>query len=173
MERVGTESGGFDKRHAAVCGIFCGACALFIATREDPERLAMLAARLGLSEEAARCCGCRSDKRSGYCEQCRFVACAAGRGIDFCGECNAYPCGELETFQAERPHRIELWDDQERIRAVGCEQWLREMQDHYRCPRCRTLNSAYDLTCRKCGNGPSCEYVDRHGKAIEAFFAKR
>lgn len=167
------QAGRLDKKYAAVCGLYCEACSLFIATREDPERLKALAARFGLSEEAVKCHGCRSDKRFPHCENCRMFACAAERGIDFCSECEEYPCGHLKEFQAERPHRIELWDDLERIRAVGHERWLREIREHYTCPRCRTINSAYDLKCRKCGEEPSCPYVSRHKEEIKLFLSNR
>lgn len=162
-----------DMKFAAVCGLYCKACRWFIAAREDPERLKILAAEFGFSEEEARCSGCRSEKRIPYCESCKFFACAAGRGIDFCGECDEYPCGDLAAFQAERPHRIELWTNLARIRDAGCGQWLEEIRNHYTCPRCGTVNSAYDLECRKCGEEPSCAYVAEHRQAVEQYLKSR
>ncbi|MBI1919626.1 MAG: DUF3795 domain-containing protein [Geobacter sp.] len=172
MKKEEKQTGRMDKKHAAVCGLYCGACSLYIGTTEDPERLTRLAARFGFSEEAAKCYGCRSEKRFPHCENCKMSACAAGRGIDFCSECAEYPCGHLKEFQTEMPHRIELWDDLERINAVGHDQWLREVRERYSCSRCGTINSAYDLKCRKCGAEPSCGYVARHGEAVARFLAK-
>ena len=166
-------SGDADKTLAAVCGLFCEACTLFIATKEDPARLKDLAARFQLSEEAVQCHGCRSAKRGPYCEHCKMVTCATGRGIDFCSECGEYPCDELKQFQSERPHRIELWADLERIKSVGYGQWLKDTRQRYACHRCGTVNSAYDPTCRKCGEDPSCDYVATHKQSIEAFFKSR
>ena len=163
-----------DKRLAAVCGLFCPACGVFIGTREDPGRLAKLAQRLGKSIKEMQCNGCRSDRRCFYCEsKCTMAKCAATKGVDFCGECAEYPCQDLKAFQAELPHRIELWKSQERIKEVGYEKWYTEMIEHYSCPKCRTINSAYDLKCRTCGEEPSCAYVSRHRKAIEQFLANR
>jgi hypothetical protein len=71
------------------------------------------------------------------------------------------------------PHRIELWKSQDRIKEIGYEKWYAEMIEHYSCTKCGTLNSAYDLKCRKCGEEPSCGYVAKHKKAIEQFLAKR
>jgi hypothetical protein len=156
-----------DKALAGVCGLYCGACTLFIATKEDPARLEGLARRFQLSVEAVKCYGCRSAKRGPYCEKCKMSSCAAERGIAFCVECGEYPCAELRQFQSERPHRIELWDDLEQIRTVGYEHWLRSIRRHYSCPRCRSINSAYDLRCRTCGEEPSCSYVAKHKQAIE------
>ena len=97
-----------DKRLAAVCGLFCPACTVYIATHEDSERLKLLAERMGQSVEATRCEGCRSEVRNSYCKSCAKVSCAAGKGIDFCGACDEYPCQELKDFQALMPHRSEL-----------------------------------------------------------------
>ena len=100
-----------DIRLAAVCGLFCPACTFFIGTKEDPERLKMMAKCLQLPVEELECHGCRSEKLAFYCRKhCKMNKCAAEKGINFCGECPEYPCGELKAFQAEMPHRIELWE---------------------------------------------------------------
>jgi hypothetical protein len=169
MQEEEDRSAELDKRLAAVCGLYCGACTLFIATQEDPRRLTELAARFQLSEEAIKCHGCRSTKRGPYCEKCRMFSCAAERGVDFCVECREYPCSDLIHFQSERPHRIELWDDLEQIKAVGYQHWLRSIRENYACRRCQSINSAYDSRCRKCGEEPSCHYVAKHGQEIERF----
>jgi hypothetical protein len=158
-----------DKKLAAVCGLYCEACTIFIATNEDPARLKALAALFQVSEEALKCGGCRSDKRTPYCEQCKMFACAAERGLDFCIECTEYPCNELKQFQSEAPHRLELWEDLERIKAIGYKQWLNEVGKKYTCSHCQSINSAYDLKCRKCGQEPSCGYVAKHKQSIEPF----
>ena len=163
-----------DKRLAAVCGLFCPACRAFIGTKEDPEGLKVMALRFQRSLEEMQCNGCRSEKRCFYCKsKCIMAKCAALKGVDFCGECAEYPCSDLKAFQAEMPHRIELWESQARIKEVGYEKWYGEMIDHYSCPKCRTINSAYDQKCRKCGEEPTSGYVAKHKKEIEQFLANR
>jgi len=151
---------------AAVCGLPCDACSIFIAGHEDPARLALLAERMGWSPEEALCDGCRAAKRTPYCEACELYKCAERRGYAFCGECEEYPCADLQAFQHERPHRAELWENLARIAEIGAEAWLEEAKKHYTCPSCGTLNSAYDLKCRACGHEPSCDYVAAHREAI-------
>lgn len=162
-----------DKRLAAVCGLFCPACGVFIGTQEDPERLKGIAERLQRTVQELKCDGCRAEKRCYYCVGCKKTVCAAEKGVEFCGECTEYPCEELRVFQAELPHRIELWKSQERIKEVGYEKWYAEMTEHYSCPQCGTLNSAYDMACRKCGTTPSCNYVSLHKEEILQQLAKR
>jgi uncharacterized protein DUF3795 len=166
-ERIHTAKS--DKRLAAVCGLYCEACTLYIATTEDPQRLKLLADRFGISEEDIKCYGCRSAKRGPYCAVCKMYTCAAEKGIEFCSGCDDYPCGILQKFQSEAPHRIELWDSLDNIRDGGYKNWLREMKVRYSCSECGAINSAYDMKCRNCGNEPSCSFTAEHRKAIEPF----
>lgn len=162
-----------DNKLAAVCGLFCPACHVFIGTHEEPAKLVMMAQRYQRPLEEMRCNGCRSAKRCFYCETMCFMAkCATEKGVDFCGDCANYPCKGLKEFQSLAPHRIELWKSHARRKEVGLEKWYAEMIEHYSCPQCKTINSAYDLKCRKCGNDPSCEYVRLHKEAIVKHLAK-
>ncbi len=163
-----------NKTVAAVCGLYCPACSLFIATREAPERLPALAARMGKTVDDVTCEGCRSNKRSFFCRDlCVMKSCAEKKGVDFCSQCDEYPCEPLETFQAAAPHRRELWTSLATIKSEGYEKWCRDMATLYACPSCGILNSAYDLKCRACGSSPSSEYVSRHHDAIVDHFSKK
>ncbi|WP_081963079.1 DUF3795 domain-containing protein [Desulfosporosinus sp. HMP52] len=160
------------KMTSAVCGLFCPSCTVFIATKEEPERLKKIAVTLNQTIEETHCEGCRSIPKTAYCSNCRMIECARQKGIEFCGECEEFPCKEIKTFQALKPHRLDLWQSHQRIKDVGYEQWAREMSEHYSCPKCHTLNSAYDLVCRKCGNDPSCAYVGMNKEAIVSHISK-
>jgi hypothetical protein len=156
-----------DKKLAAVCGLFCASCSLYIGTAEDPERLKALSARFQIPVEELLCHGCRSEKRAFFCRDiCKMTKCAAAKGVDFCGECGEYPCADLKAFQVQMPHRIELWKNLDRIREAGFEKWYKEMVERYACAGCGALNSAYDIACRKCGNTPGCNYVRDHKDEI-------
>jgi hypothetical protein len=162
-----------DKKLAAVCGLYCASCSLYIGTHEAPARLEAMAVRMGRPVEDLQCNGCRSDKQSFYCRSmCQMKSCAARKGVDFCGDCGEFPCQALRTFQAERPHRIELWESLKQIREDGWQAWSRGMALRYACERCGILNSAYDLHCRGCGASPSCEYVKLHEQEIRRHLGK-
>jgi hypothetical protein len=157
----------YDGKKAAVCGLFCPSCTLYIGTQEDPQRLQFLAETFKLPVKEVRCSGCHSESRSFYCRDiCKMAECAAEKGIEFCGSCESYPCQKLKDFQCAMPHRIELWRSLERIRESGPETWYAEMLEHYSCQSCGAINSAYDLKCRKCGNEPGCAYVAEHKDEI-------
>ena len=172
MPIVKTDSrDGVNKQFAAACGLFCPACTLYIGTTEEPERLAKIAERFGVTPEDCRCLGCRSDVVSPYCRTCEIVKCADERGVGFCGECQDYPCEMLKEFQAQRPHRAELFESGDRIREIGFEKWFEETNKRYSCPECSTINSAYDLACRKCGNEPGSSFAERHREWIKKVLA--
>ena len=163
-----------DKKLAAVCGLFCPACHVFIGTHEEPAKLELMSQHYQQPLEKMQCNGCRSTKRCFYCETvCTMAKCAEEMNVDFCGNCAEYPCKTLKEFQARAPHRIELWKSHARIKEAGWETWYVEMVELYSCPECRTINSAYDLKCRKCGNEPSCVYVGKHKKEIEQYLVKQ
>lgn len=157
-----------DKRLAAVCGLFCPSCPIFIGNREDKNKLAMLAKHFKCSIEDLECEGCRSSKVCKYsCDKCTLSKCAAEKGLDFCGECPTYPCGGLKAFQSAMPNRIELWESQERIKEVGWKQWYGEMIEHYSCAECGVINSVADRSCRNCGATPSCMYIEKNKDEID------
>jgi hypothetical protein len=164
------------KMLSAVCGLFCPACVIYVAQRESPENREQVAKSFNLPPEMLKCDGCRAESRFIYCEQnCKMKPCVEEKGIGFCGECDEYPCETIKTFQAEMPHRLELWAALDRIKEVGHEKWFDEMLEHYSCPECNTINTAYLPACRKCGNTPSCEYVEQHDEEIKthSFFKNR
>jgi Protein of unknown function (DUF3795) len=155
------------KKMAAVCGLFCPACSGFIGTIEDRERLLKRASLINRPVEDLECNGCRSEKLCYFCkESCIMKKCAESKGIDFCSECTEYPCIALKEFQVKMPHRIDLFRSLDRIKEVGYEKWHEEMVKEYSCPKCNTINSAYDIKCRKCQEEPSCNYVKLHKEQI-------
>lgn len=162
-----------NKRSAAMCGLYGETCSWFIATTEEPARLKRLAAQFHVSEEESSCYGCCSMKRLPYGENCTMFACAAERGINFCTECEEYPCDGLRHFQAAMPHRIEVWDNLEHIQSIGYRQWLTEVRGNHFCPEYHVINSAYDPTCRNCAAEPSCWYVGKHKREIEQYVKNR
>jgi len=159
-----------NKQFAAVCGLFCPGCSLYIATKEDDkERLARIASMFGVSEEEVKCLGCRSEVKGPYCRMCKMVTCADERGVEFCAQCTDYPCEIIKDFQTAMPHRADLFESGERIKEIGFETWLQETYNEYTCGQCGIINPAYDLACRKCGNEPSCSFVERNRGAIEKY----
>jgi hypothetical protein len=155
---------------AAACGLYCGSCGIYLATLEkDTEKLLQYAIVLNQSFDETFCDGCRADRKSVHCSKmCSFIKCIFEKGIDFCGACPEFPCKELTDFQSKMPHRVEILESQKRLKEIGWEQWLIEMKENYSCPQCNTVNTAYDMACRKCGHIPSSRFDERHFQMIKS-----
>lgn len=163
-----------NKNIAAVCGLFCGSCSVYIATQEnDVEKLQFFSNTFNMSIDEILCDGCRAERKSAYCRNmCNFIKCAAEKNVDFCGFCNDFPCAELKEFQTLMPHRLELWNSHKLLQEVGWEKWFAEMTEFYSCPNCGTINSAYSINCSNCNTEPSNKFVAAHKDEIIKHFEK-
>lgn len=159
-----------DKQTAAVCGLLCNACGIYIATQENnTESLKRIAERLQIPVEQVRCNGCRGDVLSVHCKTCYFRESAEKKRIEFCSECADYPCAQLKEFQSKLPHRIELFQSLNRINEVGWENWYVEMVERHSCTKCNHLSGWYDFACSNCGNSPSSPFVTDNFDALTKF----
>ena len=158
-----------NKDLVSACGLYCGACGIYLATQEnDSEKLLQYAVVLNQTIEETLCDGCAAKRKSLHCSKmCIFIVCILKKGVNFCTDCNEFPCQALIDFKSKTPHRIEIIDSQNRMREIGIENWLIEMKDYFSCQQCKTVNSAYHLACRVCGNKPSCKFVSQHKNLIE------
>ena len=163
-----------NKNLASACGLYCGSCGIYLATQErDTEKLLQYAIVLNQHFNETLCDGFRSDRKSAHCSKtCPFIKCTLSKGIEFCIDCNAFPCKELTESQSALIHRVEILESQIRLKEIGLEKWLSEMHERYSCPQCNTINNAYQIFCRKCKHTPSCRFVRLHQDLIEKHMSK-
>jgi hypothetical protein len=157
------------KNLAASCGLYCGSCGIYLATQEnDAEKILQYALVLKQSFDETLCDGCKAVRKSVHCSRtCSIIKCSIEKNIEYCGVCQEFPCKELKDFQSRMPHRVEILESQNRLKETGIDQWLIEMKIDYSCPRCNTINSAYNIACRSCRHVPSSKYAERHFHLIK------
>ncbi len=158
----------------SACGLYCGACGIYIATQEnDTDKILHYAMVLNQSYDDTLCDGCSSNRKSEHCSKlCNFIDCKQKKEVNFCTDCNEFPCQALQEFKSKMPHRGEIIDSLNRMKEIGIEKWITEMKDYFSCSQCNTVNSAYHVACRKCGYKPSCKFVSLHKEAIEQYLSK-
>jgi len=163
-----------NKELVAACGLYCGSCGIYIATQEnDSEKILQYAMVLNQSYEDTLCDGCGAVRKSLHCSKmCTFIDCIQQKGVTSCTDCDEFPCQALNEFKSKMPHRAEIIDSQKRLEKIGTENWLKEMKEYFSCPSCKTINSAYHLICRKCGEMPSCKFVSEHKDEIEQYLSE-
>jgi len=103
---------------------------------------------------------------------CTFINCKRTKGVDFCADCKEFPCQSLHEFKSKMPHRIEIFESQSRMKAIGVDSWLVEMHNNFSCPVCKIVNSAYHLSCRKCGNAPGSIFASKYKDLIDKYLTK-
>ena len=122
------------------CGLYCGACPMFLGSRAGAEK--------------NPCLGCKSRTVSGWCLTCDIKACARNKGLEFCYPCEKYPCEKMEGFKnaKEYPYHQEVYDYLETIKKEGKAAWLASMRTRWSCPSCHREASWWDLSCKNCGS---------------------
>jgi protein-arginine kinase activator protein McsA len=78
--------------------------------------------------------------------------CALDHHVEFCFECDEYPCEKLQTFKNDdNPHHSVVLRNLDHLKEVGSEKWLDEQKKRWSCPQCGTPFSWYDRECEACG----------------------
>ncbi len=163
-----------NKELIAACGLYCGACGVYLATQEnDNDKILYYAVALNQTYEETLCDGCGAERKSLHCTKiCTFINCKQEKGVGNCVDCHQFPCESLKDFKSKMPHRAEIFDSLKRLKEVGDEKWLNEMQAYFSCQQCNTANSSYHIACRKCGNTPGSEFAFKHKADIVKYLAK-
>ena len=93
----------------AYCGLNCGECPAYIATKKDSYDELEKVAKKWSSEsrsfkpEEIYCDGCNLDKRIfSWCSECPTRSCCREKGFENCAYCNDYFCDNLkQTFDVD------------------------------------------------------------------------
>ena len=97
----------------APCGIDCGTCELYLC--KDNGKLLEYLLSKGIPSDKLPCAGCRANQ--GNCpvigNQCATYACVVGKEVNFCFQCNEFPCSKLNP-SADRagvlPHNMKVFN---------------------------------------------------------------
>ena len=128
----------------APCGLYCGVCAVYYATRDNNEKFkerlvnvykGRIAGSVDLSSDDIQCEGCLSEKPFGFCRVCAIKDCTISKGYSGCHECDDFPCRLIEDFPMPVGKKVILraipyW------RAHGTEKWVKDEEARYICPEC-------------------------------------
>jgi len=132
-----------DNNLAAPCGIYCGACRQYLVLKKD------LLEERGFKKG---CKGCRIQHK-----KCAFIRrdCPAlwKKEIDFCYECENFPCENLQKIDSlyQERYSVNMIKNLERIEEIGVAKWLHEQEELYSCPECEGEICVHDTECFDCG----------------------
>lgn len=146
----------------APCGLYCGACGVYIATRDGNEKFRTVMGNLyGTKPEDTACLGCMQadppKKMYGYCKMCPIRDCVRSKGFYSCHQCRDWPCDRINQFGFATGIRvmkrtIPIW--REKVAALGDEagsaEWARSECERYHCPSCGKAVFRGAQRCRSC-----------------------
>ncbi|MFH1033119.1 MAG: DUF3795 domain-containing protein [Pseudomonadota bacterium] len=143
----------------APCGLYCGVCAVYLATRDDNAKLKGVLAQAyqgklphseNLTPEQISCQGCLSGQTWGFCSTCAIRACAQERGLEGCQQCQDFPCQLIQGFPMAIGKKVIMRGIPRRAE-VGVAQWLAEEEARYHCPACGQKLTRGAPRCHQCG----------------------
>lgn len=151
-----------DKSLMAPCGLYCGTCGVYIATRDNNEKFRAIMANLyGTKLEETRCLGCMQPDTAAaiysWCKLCTIRSCVKSKGYYSCHQCDQWPCYMINNFGFATGARvmkrtIPIWrakvaqhgDDR------GSIEWARAECERYHCSACGEPLFRGAQRCRAC-----------------------
>jgi hypothetical protein len=145
------------------CGLYCGVCAIYMAGRDNNDKLKEGLVRLykgaagkgtlpnseGLTADDIRCKGCLSDEQFMHCRQCDIRNCTQAKGYAGCHQCDEFPCGHIDNFSMAVGKKVILRAVPYR-REVGDLKWVQDEEARYICPTCGNKVFRGVIKCNKC-----------------------
>lgn len=151
---------GGGEKLVAPCGLYCGACPMYLATQENSEkRLESLmqqfsAGKMQMKMADILCDGCIGGRRvATFCSRCAMRSCAESKpNVTRCSDCPDFPCSKITNFNNDgMTHHSEVLENLRHLREMGIGKWTQYEEDRWRCPQCKEKLSWYDKACQKCG----------------------
>jgi hypothetical protein len=120
------------------CGLYCGACSIYRAYKDNGEYLKTLAENFKCPPEKVQCQGCLALTTESWGYDCKIVQCLRSKGLDFCYQCRSFECKTCEKYEKLEEGYMEDGEDiranLDRIKNGEADVWLQESEQAYRCP---------------------------------------
>lgn len=137
------------------CGLYCGACSVYRAYKDNGEYLCRLATFFKCPPEKVRCEGCQVLTSECWGNGCEIVQCLRTKGFNFCYECAQLDDESCEKYEelAKRylEDNVDVRANLERIKSGQVAAWLKESQQRFKCPYCKKPLPEDSKKCYHCG----------------------
>ena len=134
--------GMFTPELIAPCGMNCGLCRAYIAySRGIPRKRG----------KVTHCAGCLP--RGKNCFIKRGCSKLSKHQIQFCYECDAMPCKNLDRLDRRYRERygMSMVENLKMLKAKGMDEFLKNQTEKHCCPSCGDVVCVHDGKCYSCG----------------------
>nr|MDO8084108.1 DUF3795 domain-containing protein [Candidatus Sigynarchaeum springense] len=147
----------------APCGLYCGVCGVYIATRDNNMKFKEVLGKLyGSKPEVTECKGCMQpdppELLYGFCKTCPIRDCVKRKGYYSCHQCGEHPCKYVKNFIMPvgikvMKRAIPEWRGlcKKLGQAKGDVVFAKAQLERYQCPRCHYPLFRGAKRCRGCG----------------------
>jgi hypothetical protein len=137
------------------CGIYCGACPIYRATRGDEEAKNFARDVWKTPPNRMTCDGCHNLGPEAHGVDCPRRKCMDTKGHEYCSECKEYPTGKCKNFESMNGYfekrRESLRENLRRITSGDVDAWLGEEAKKNRCAACNHPTFWEEKRCPGCG----------------------
>jgi len=119
------------QQMTAPCGLDCFNCTVYLSKDNESVRQG-IAEKLGIPTDQVSCNGCRAENGTiefiGMSEPCKVYQCITSKNLNFCSECETFPCDHLHPYAdkaASVPHNTKVFNLC-LIKRMGLENWAKE-----------------------------------------------
>ncbi len=135
------------------CGLYCGACGIYRAYRDDGKYLERVAESFECAPELVRCEGCQDLTEDCWGHDCRIRKCLSKKKMSYCHECDEIEgCDKFtDLYQGYLEIGVDLRENLRRIESGEIQTWLEEQDQKWRCGTCGKPVSCHMEECHRCG----------------------
>jgi hypothetical protein len=127
----------------SICGLNCAKCDMYEAghgnekLREEIVDWFRKERNEIVKPEQIRCEGCRGSLEAHWSPDCKMMICAKKKTLQYCFQCEAFPCNILEEFGSDGiSHHKRTFDNLKRMKEIGLERWIEEQEKTGKCVFC-------------------------------------
>ncbi len=132
-----------DEWAISICGLNCAKCDMYEASHGNEkvrdEIIEWFKEKRSetLQPEQIRCEGCRGPLDAHWSPDCQMMACAGQKGVQYCFQCDDFPCTKLVEFSSDGvPHHKRTVENMKRMKELGIESWIAEQKAKGQCVFC-------------------------------------
>jgi hypothetical protein len=134
-----------DPQLIAPCGMNCAICSSYLAYKNNIPRI---------RGKITYCKGCRPrNKQCSFLKkQCRDDLKLLKGKVDFCFECNFFPCDRLKHLDEryQREFGMSMVENLMEIKEKGIQVFIKSQSEKYKCSKCDGLISIHNKKCFVC-----------------------